>query len=374
MENKEDKVEKLESAPVEEAASQGELPESGAAVAAVKPKFGQKIAKAFKNFFTREHLKEFVKNHIFDICALAGLIISLIVFTIVPPLVNGPRANIWRPVSVRTIISQVSVYFILAIGAVFIYLMGCMDISVGYQVGVFGSVFILVSNASNLFVGILVIIIMGLVCAVFNAFVGAYVKLPTVMSSVILMQFFNGVLLSIFDDKGINELVLSQDISVVSSTWFRVLVLVLLALIAFYLLTFTKIGKRSRAIGTNKLAADQAGANLLKTRIICYCIFSVFLCIGAVMLVAKSNSIASSDTVTYQMDIMIMLLMGGMPLSGGMKGKLFNAIIGTFTYVLLSRGLSACSVPTAYIMLVKSLVFVIIVCLTCRKPGNLLPR
>lgn len=374
MENKEEKVEKLEVAPTEDTTLQGEPSGEGAAVVVQKPGFLQKAVDTLKNFFTREHLKEFVKNHIFDICALGGLIVCLIVFTIVPPLVNGPRASIWRPISVKTLISQVSVYFILAIGAVFIYLMGCMDISVGYQVGVFGAVFIMLANSSNLFVGLLVIVIMGLACAIFNAFVGAYVKLPTVMSSVILMQFFNGVLLSIFDDKGINELVLGIDISVVSSTWFRVLVLILLALIAFYLLTFTKIGKRSRAIGTNKLAADQAGANLLMTRIVCYCVFSVFLCLGAVMLIAKSNSIASSDTVTYQMDIMIMLLMGGMPLSGGMKGKLFNAIIGTFTYVLLSRGLSACSVPTAYIMLVKSLVFVIIVCLTCRKPGNLLPR
>lgn len=373
MENKEEKVEKLK-VPAEDTASQGEQPESGTAAAAVKPGFGQKIANAFKNFFTREHLKEFIKNHIFDICALAGLIICLIVFTIVPPLVNGPRANIWRPISVKTLISQISVYFILAIGAVFIYLMGCMDISVGYQVGVFGAVFIMIANSSNLFVGLLIILLMGLVCAIFNAFVGAYVKLPTVMSSVILMQLFNGVLLSIFDDKGINEIVLGQDISFISSTGFRVGALVLLALVAFYLLTFTKVGKRSRAIGTNKRAADLAGANLLMTRIICYCVFSVFLCLGAVMLIAKSNSIASSDTVTYQMDIMIMLLMGGMPLSGGMKGKLFNAIVGTFTYVLLSRGLSACSVPTAYIMLVKSMVFVIIVCLTCRKPGNLLPR
>lgn len=370
MESKEEKLEKVS---VEETTPDAEQ-SAGAAAVAVEPNFRQKKLKRFKNFFTRERLKEFLKNHIFDICALSGLIILLIVFTIVPPLVNGPKANIWRPMSVKTLISQVSVYFILAIGAVFVYLMGCMDISVGYQVGVFGAVFILVSNSSNLIVGLLVILIMGIACAIFNSFVGAYVKLPTVMSSVILMQLFNGVLLTIFDDKGINELRLDVDISIISSTWFRVVALVLLALVAFYMLTFTKVGKRSRAIGTNKLAADQAGANLLFTRIICYCVFSVFLCLSAVMLTAKSNSIASADTVTYQMDIMIMLLMGGMPLSGGMKGKLFNAIIGTFTYVLLNRGLSACSVPMAYIMLVKSTVFVVIVCLTCRKPGNLLPR
>ena len=374
MENKEDKVEKIEDVSNEETASQSGQPASIAAAA--KPNFGQKIVSAFKNFFTKEHLKEFAKNHIFDICALCGLIVCLIVFTIVPG--RHPRDGkllLWRPQTIKTLISQVSVYFILAIGAVFIYLMGCMAISVGYQVGVFGALFIMIANSSNLFLALLTIIIMGLVCAIFNAFVGAYVKLPTVMSSVILMQLFNGVLLSIFSDRNINALTLNTDIqAVVGSTWFRVIALVLLALIAFYFLTFTKVGKRSRAIGTNKLAADQAGANLLMTRIVCYVVFSLFLCFGAVMLIARSNSIASSDTTSYQMDIMIMLLMGGMPLSGGMKGKLFNAIIGTFTYVLLNMGLTLCGVPAAYVMLVKSAVFVIIVCLTCRKPGNLLPR
>lgn len=373
MENKEDKVEKIESTP----AADGDLNKSsGGAAVAQKTGFVQKVVNAFKNFFTREHLKEFLRNHIYDICALGGLILCIIIFTIVPG--RHPRDGkllLWRPQTIKTLISQVSVYFILAIGAVFIYLMGCMDISVGYQVGVFAAVFILITNASNIIIGLMVILIMGVACAIFNAYVGAYVKLPTVMSSVILMQLFNGVMLSIFGDQNRNALSLNINLNaVVGSTWFRVLALVLLALIAFYFLTFTKVGKRSRAIGTNRLAADQAGANLLMTRIICYVIFSLFLCFGAVMLIARSNSVASADTTSYQMDIMIMLLMGGMPLSGGMKGKLFNAIVGTFTYVLLDMGLTLCGVEVAYIMLVKSAVFVIIVCLTCRKPGTLLPR
>ena len=72
MENKEDKVEKIEDVSNEETASQSGQPAS--IVAAAKPNFGQKIVSAFKNFFTKEHLKEFAKDHIFDICALCGLI------------------------------------------------------------------------------------------------------------------------------------------------------------------------------------------------------------------------------------------------------------------------------------------------------------
>ena len=60
MENKEDKVEKLETVVAEPS-------EGSVAVAAKKIGFGQKIANAFKKFFTREHLKEFAKKHIYEL-------------------------------------------------------------------------------------------------------------------------------------------------------------------------------------------------------------------------------------------------------------------------------------------------------------------
>jgi ribose transport system permease protein len=178
-----------------------------------------------------------------------------------------------------------------------------------------------------------------------------------------------------YSDSGIasNSLEISIK-NALNPTWVRVLSLVILALIASFLISYSKVGKRAKAIGANKLAAQQAGADLLKTRIICYGIFSIFLCLAAIFLIARKDGIGEADSSSYQMDIMIMLLMGGMPLSGGMKCKLSNAIIGTITYVLISLGLGLCRVSAEYIFLVKSVIFVVIVFLTCRTNGKLLPR
>ena len=117
-----------------------------------------------------------------------------------------------------------------------------------------------------------------------------------------------------------------------------------------------------------------AGAEFLKTRIIAYSIFGIFLVIASFFLVARTNGVGEGDASSYQMDIMIMLLMGGMPLSGGMRTKLLNAIIGTLTYTLITVGLSLCKVDMSYIFFLKAIIFVIIVVLTCRKPGPVLPR
>ena len=319
--------------------------------------------------------KEWARDNIFTLVAIGGLVVLLILFSFLPQVLRGPRVTFWRPAVLSAYVEQATVYLILALGASFVYLMGSMDISVGYQVAVFATIFIVIVNSTgSIFLALLTIVCLGLLCAVFNAFVGAYVKLPTVMSSVILMQLFSGLTTYLYGDSGYSSRPITISLSVLNSTGVRVVVLIVLIAVAYYLTNYTILGKRAKAIGANKFAAQQAGADLLKTRIICYGAFALFLCVASIFSIARKDSIGEADTVSYQMDIMIMLLMGGMPLSGGYKGKITNAVTGTLTYVLLNLGLSLCGVSAEYIFLVKSLVFVIIVGLTCRRPGLLLPR
>ena len=321
-------------------------------------------------------LKDFVRNHLYEIIAVGGFLLCLIIFSFLPQVMTGrSNSTIWRKAVLNTYVEQVTVYMILAIGATFVYAMGSMDISVGYQVGIMATVFIFVANGSgSILIGLVVALIIGCVCAVFNGITGAYIKLPTVMSSVILMQFFRGLMTVLYTDSGNSSYLLEKDISWAGSTWFRILSLVVLALVGAYILVFTKLGKRVKAIGANKRAADLAGAQFLKSRIVAYSIFGVFLVIAAFFVVARTQGMGEGDTSSYQMDIMIMLLMGGMPLSGGLRTKLLNAIVGTLTYALLSIGLAQCKVDASYIFFVKAIIFVTIVILTCRKPGETLPR
>ncbi len=317
--------------------------------------------------------KRFIKDHAFSLGAYTGLILCLIIFSILPPIISG--ANIWSKYSMSITIEQVTVYMILALGATMIYAMGSMDISVGYQMAVFSTLFIMISNASgSMIVGILVIVVLAIICAIFNAIVGTYIKLPTVMSSVVLMQLFRGINQTLFSDSSINSYAIQLDMTLVDSTWFRVVSMIILAIVAFYILSYTKIGKRAKAVGANKYAAAQAGSKMLVTRIYSYAVFGLFLVIACVFLVARTGGIGESDSSGFQMDIMIMLLMGGMPLSGGMKTKISCAVCGCLTYVLLSRGLGLCKVSAEYITLVKALIFLGIVVITCRKPGVVLPR
>ena len=74
------------------------------------------------------------------------------------------------------------------------------------------------------------------------------------------------------------------------------------------------------------------------------------------------------------MNVMVSLILGGMPLKGGMKSRLSCAIIGALTFSLLAVGLPIIGIPTRLTFLIKAAIFMIVVLITCRQKGGVLPR
>ena len=324
------------------------------------------------------NLKDFFKLHKFEVFAYAGFLLCLITFSILPPIING--VSIWDKGPFNNFIKKVTPLLIVGIGATFIYSMGAIDISVGYQAAVYGAIAVVIANATGSYIlGFGTILIIGILCAAFNSVIGAYVKLPAVMSSVILMQLFSGISTLIQDKFGNTTIGIANQAVKNAISWAKnqtvvLISIVVLCIIATYILSFTKLGKRARAIGANKKAADQAGAKLLITRMFAYGVFSIFLCISAFFLTARIGAMPMAATENFQMDIMIMLLMGGVPLKGGMKVRLSGSVVGCLTYNLISTGMTYCSVPQSYIMITQAIIFVVIIAFTCRTNEDYLPR
>ena len=81
----------------------------------------------------KENKTSWLTEHAGDILSYGGLALCILLFTILSK-VNGN--DFWSAYNLKKLIEQVCVYAILTVGAVFIYSMGAMDISVGAQIGV----------------------------------------------------------------------------------------------------------------------------------------------------------------------------------------------------------------------------------------------
>lgn len=318
--------------------------------------------------------KEFLKKHVYDIAAYAGLAVTFILFLIF----SGDKLSY----NIATVLQAAAAYSIIALGAVFVYSMGFMDVSVGQQVGVYAILMIMITNrmggtVTGVIVSFLVILLLALICGAFNGAVAVWLKLPSIVTSLFLMFFFTGAQLLLMESTGTNSISIKAQIKPTDRNLYNlvlVIAIIAVALVVTYFFQFTKLGKYTRGIGANEAATAQSGVNTTKWKVIAYMAFGVCVAIGSFIMLMRTGSAGKGTGSGYAMDIMICLILGGMPLSGGMKSKVSSALIGTFTYVLLTNDLTTMGVSLNLINFVKAVIFISIILVTCRKKDTVLPR
>lgn len=317
---------------------------------------------------------EFLRQHVYDIAAYAGLIVTFVLFLIF----SGSRLSY----NMATVLQSASAYSIIALGAVFVYSMGYMDVSVGQQVGVYAILMIMITNAmggtaAGVIVSFLVILALALLCGAFNGAVAVWLKLPSIVTSLFLMFFFTGAQLLLVESTGTNSISIQATIKPADRSLYNVMLvtaIVVAALIVTYFFKFSKLGKYTRGIGANEVATAQCGINTTKWKVIAYMAFGACVAVGSFIMLTRTGSAGKGTGSGYAMDIMICLILGGMPLSGGMKSKVSSALVGTFTYVLLTNDLTTMGVDLNMINFVKAVIFIAIIMVTCRKKDAVLPR
>ena len=77
----------------------------------------------------------------------------------------------------------------------------------------------------------------------------------------------------------------------------------------------------------------------------------------------KVGSVTSSGGNQLETQILIALVLGGMPISGGAMVRFTNFIVGSLLYVVLSSGLTMIGFTTQTMQLIQGIVFLMFVAL-----------
>lgn len=316
---------------------------------------------------------KWIKNHAVELVAYGGLAFCLIMFTILTPMFG---VSIWSPKKLATLMSDVIVLALASVGAVFPYALGAKDISIGKQIGLYATLFIVLGNLTDsLWPGIIVSLAIAMFIAVVNGAAGDILHIVSIIPSVVFMMILSGISTIIYVKMNTRNIALRTiDFRIFKSPWFMLAVLVAETIIVYYLFNYTKLGKNVKAIGANQQAAKLSGVNIIKYKILAYVVMGVCVVIAALFQMGYTGSASDSTGTGFEMNVMVALILGGMPLSGGMRSKVSCALVGSFTYSLLDVGLPMIGVSAYQVFLFKAILFLIIVCITCRSPKGPLPR
>lgn len=318
-------------------------------------------------------LKEWWRKNGAAAASYGGLIFCIILFSIVTPL-RGE--SIWSPAKLATLMSDVIVTALMSVGAVFIYSLGNLDISIGKQIGLYATIMVFVGNLTgSLIPGILICLVLSVVIAVVNGASGPLLNIIPIIPSVVVMQVLSGIITVVFSTLGTRSITLRTiDYSVFKSPVLMFVVLAIEVAVTAFLFNYTRVGKYARMLGANKVAAGQSGVSLLKFRVLCYIIAGICFVVAAVFQMGYTGSASDSTGTGFEMNIMVALILGGMPISGGMRSRASAAVVGAFTFSILDVGLPMIGLPTRMTFIVKAVIFLIVVLMTSRKKEGTLPK
>lgn len=261
------------------------------------------------------------------------------------------------------IINQSVVYILIGLGATFVIAHGNIDFGVGGILGAsVASAMVLggsVYTATNSYIGAgIATLISGTVIALLlcsiTAFFHIKLKVPGFVASLALMFLGRGICQVISVSFGITQATYLSGLNKMS---FHFSVLIICFLVCGFLFHYTKIGKYNRAIGSNIKASALSGIETGKYKYVAYLIMGCCIGIASFTYLVRVGSASASTGNSYEVEILISLVLGGLPLTGGSNVKIYSIIIGTLIFMMLKNGLTIMGVSAEYTNLIRGLIF-----------------
>lgn len=297
-------------------------------------------------------IKAFLANN----GALVGLVVLCLALFIATPrfLTTANLVNVGI---------QVSTIAVMAFGLTFVIVAAGIDLSVGSVAALSAMVSSYWVTTANLPDGMSIVIglLVGAACGWVTGAMSAFGKLPTFIASLAMLTIVRGLTLVVSDGRPIptGEAVsfLGSDLGVIPVP---IIVLVLSALVAGFVLNYTVIGKNAFAVGGNTEAARLSGIPVKRVLVTVFVISGIFSALSGMILAGRLDSAQPTLASGYELDAIAAVVIGGSSLSGGV-GRISGTLVGALVLAVIRNGLNLLSVSAFWQQVVIGLVIAVAV-------------
>jgi ribose transport system permease protein len=247
------------------------------------------------------------------------------------------------------VMQQSAINAILGIGLTFVIISAGIDLSVGSILALCGLVVadLLVAGHSTV-VAIAAGLLVGLACGLVNGLITTLGRIPPFITTLGMMLIARSAAKIYSGSKPISGLpesfrALSGDVAGIP-----VLVIIVAALyvLAHVVLTRTKLGRYSYAIGGNEQAAWLSGVPVGRYKVAIYALSGLMAGVAAVLMTSRLNAASPLSGEMYELYAIAAAVIGGVSLMGG-EGGVLGTLIGALIMGTLRNGLNALNVPSA---------------------------
>jgi ribose transport system permease protein len=272
----------------------------------------------------------------------AAVIGLFIFFSFVAP-------NFFTMRNVLSLLLQTSAVTIMGIGVTFTIITGGIDLSIGSVIALSGTVAVMAAIAGvPIWLSGVIGLLVGVLCGLLNGLMITRLKLPPFIATLGTMMVARGVALTItnanawpapegFGDLG-NGSILGTG-AAFPGIPYPVLIMIGVAIVFAFILSKTRIGRYTYAVGSNEEAARLSGIKVPMVKIVSYIISGGLAALVGIILASRMVTSQPNSAQGYELNAIAAAVIGGTSLMGGV-GTILGTVIGSFIIGILNVGLT----------------------------------
>ncbi len=292
-----------------------------------------------------------------------GIVAAFVALCLVLSLLNP---YFLTRINVINVLRQASINGILAIGQTFVILTGGIDLSVGSLLafcGIAGASLVSGAHPGNAAAAIAVGLAAGLGLGMVNGAIVARLRVPPFVATLGMLSVARG--LTFIYNNGMPVPNLSPGFLVLGQGFVAgipvpVILLGVTVLLAWIALRFTTYGRYVYAVGGNARSARTSGINTRAIVFSVYAISGLLAGLSGLVLAARTTSALPQAGVSYELDAIAAVVIGGTSLTGGV-GSAVGTLFGALIIAVINNGLDLMSVSSYYQQVIKGGIIVLAV-------------
>jgi simple sugar transport system permease protein len=255
-----------------------------------------------------------------------------------------------------------SIVGIMACGCLVVLVSGGIDVSFAAvaTVAMYVTVSIMNRFGGGIWTAFLLSAAIGIVLGLVNAVIIAFFKVPAMIATLGTMNIYHGMLLVIGRTAHIAQIppsivkfgtggALSRTLgggNEVGLSYLSV-VMIVVFIITWLILKFTRVGRGVYAVGGNREAARRVGFKVVGLQIFCYCYIGMLAGIAGLVNVSLVRYVNSFDLVGTELNIIAAVALGGASITGG-RGTVLGTVLGVAILLVVRNCLVLVGIPSSW--------------------------
>ena len=283
-----------------------------------------------------------LRNNLEKFLPFVVVIVLLVVFSITAPYFLTLR-------NILSLMLQTSAVTLMGIGVTFCIITAGIDLSIGSVVALTGTVAVMVAlGGVPIWLSLIIGMLSGAFVGLLNGLMVTRLKLPPFIATLGMMLLARGVALTItnaaaypapegFGDLG-NGTIFGTGPKFPGIPY-PVIIMIAVAFLCHFILSKTRAGRYTYAVGSNEEAARLSGINIGQVKIIAYIISGLLAGLVGIILASRMVTSQPNSASGYELNAIAAAVIGGTSLMGGV-GTVGGTVIGSFIIGILTVGLT----------------------------------